>query len=308
MHPRLLNFCSRLPLPQKESPMILSMTGYARHEDVLDDSVLTWEARSVNHRFLEVSFRLPEELRAHEPALKARVQARLGRGKVDLNLRLAEAPDAATSLVVNEAMVARLTQAAARIGAILGDDRGLRTVDLLRWPGVIEDTRPSREGLVEAALAGLERALSALIEARGNEGRRLAEMLESRCAQILVLVGTIADRLPEVREQQLVKMRERVARLGVEADEGRLEQEVAIIAGRMDVAEELDRLVAHVAELRDNLVREEPVGRRLDFLIQELNREANTLASKTVDTEVTRAAVELKVLIEQMREQVQNVE
>ena len=194
------------------------------------------------------------------------------------------------------------------LSPLLHDYMALRTVDLLRWPGVIEDTRPSCEGRMEAVLAGLEHVLEALIEARGNEGRRLAEMLESRCTQILALVRTIAERLPEVRDQQLVKMRERIGRLGVEADEGRLEQEVALVAGRMDVAEELDRLVAHVAELRDNLVRNEPVGRRLDFLIQELNREANTLASKSVDTEVTRAAVELKVLIEQMREQVQNVE
>lgn len=288
--------------------MILSMTGYARHEMTVGGNVLTWEARSVNHRFLEISFRLPDELRDQEARFKAGVQARLGRGKVDLGLRLAQAPSAPAPFIVDEALVMRLREAASRIDTLSGGAEGLRAIDLLRWPGVLQEPRPAVEGLAEAAMTALASTLDSLVAARGAEGQRLAEMLEARCVQILSLTELVRARLPQLQAEQLERMRARVARLGVEADEGRLEQEVALIASRMDVAEELDRLIAHVAQLRDILKVDEPVGRRLDFLIQELNREANTLSSKSVDMEVTRAAVELKVQIEQMREQVQNVE
>lgn len=288
--------------------MILSMTGYARHEVAVGGNVLTWEARSVNHRFLEISFRLPDELRGMESRFKAGVQARLGRGKVDLGLRLAQAPSAPSPFIVDESLVMRLRDAAHRIDKLSGSTEGLRTIDLLRWPGVLQEPKPQVEGLADAAMTALDSALDALVEARGAEGRRLAEMLEARCAQILSLTQFVSERLPQLQAEQLERMRSRVARFDVEADAGRLEQEVALIASRMDVAEELDRLIAHVSQLRDILKQEEPVGRRLDFLIQELNREANTLSSKSVDMDVTRAAVELKVQIEQMREQVQNVE
>lgn len=288
--------------------MIRSMTGYARHELVHEGNVLTWEARSVNHRFLEIAFRLPEELRGQEAVFKALVQGAMGRGKIDLGLRLAQAPDAAAPLVLNEALVGRLAAAAERIGELTGAEPRLRSADLLRWPGVVQESSPVAEGLAEAAAQGLEAVLQGLLEARASEGARLVELLEARCTQILELAAAVAARMPALREQQLSRLRERVARLGVEADPGRLEQELALLASRIDVAEELDRLQAHVAEIRATLGRDEPVGRRLDFLIQELNREANTLGSKSVDSEVTRIAVDVKVLIEQMREQVQNVE
>jgi uncharacterized protein (TIGR00255 family) len=288
--------------------MIRSMTGYARHEQVHEGNVLTWEARSVNHRFLEISFRLPEALRGHEAEFKARVQGTLGRGKVDLALRLGHAPGVAAPLALNESLVRRLGEAAARIAELTGTKARLRSGELLRWPGVVEESSPAPEGLAEAAGAGLETVLAALVEARESEGGRLADLLETRCAQILELAAAVDARMPALREQQLTRLRERVARLGVEVEPGRLEQELAMLASRIDVAEELDRLQAHVAEIRSTLGRDEPVGRRLDFLIQELNREANTLGSKSVDSDVTRSAVELKVLIEQMREQVQNVE
>ncbi len=288
--------------------MILSMTGYARHEVTVGGNLLTWEARSVNHRFLEITFRLPDELRGVEPRFKSGVQTRLGRGKVDLALRLSQAPSAPPPFVVDESLVMRLREAASRIEKLTGSAEGLRTIDMLRWPGVLQEPRPAVEGLADAAMTALESTLDALVDARGAEGQRLAEMLEARCAQILTLTEVVGARLPQVQAEQLERMRSRIARLGVEADEGRLEQEVALLASRMDVAEELDRLTAHVAQVRDILRIDEPVGRRLDFLIQELNREANTLSSKSVDIDVTRAAVELKVQIEQMREQVQNVE
>ena len=288
--------------------MIQSMTGYARHEVTVGGNVLTWEARSVNHRFLEIAFRLPEELRGLEPQFKACVQARLGRGKVDLGLRLAQAPSAPSPFIVDESLVMRLVEAAGHVDGLGGGGEGLRTIDLLRWPGVLQEPRPAVEGLGETAMTALVSTLDTLIEARGGEGERLAEMLEARCAQILTLTHFVGERLPQLQSEQLERMRSRLARLDVATDEGRLEQEVALLVSRMDVAEELDRLRAHVAQLREVLQRDEPVGRRLDFLMQELNREANTLSSKSVDMEVTRAAVELKVQIEQMREQVQNVE
>lgn len=288
--------------------MILSMTGYARHETTVGGNVLTWEARSVNHRFLEISFRLPDELRGQEPRFKASVQARLGRGKVDLGLRLAQAPSAPAPFIVDEDLVMRLREAAGRIDSLTGSAGGLRAIDLLRWPGVLQEPAPQVEGLAEVAMTALATTLDGLVEARSAEGQRLAEMLEARCAQILSLTELVSKRLPQLQTEQLERMRARIARLDVDVDAGRLEQEVALITSRMDVAEELDRLNAHVAQLRDVLRKNEPVGRRLDFLIQELNREANTLSSKSVDMEVTRAAVELKVQIEQMREQVQNVE
>ncbi len=288
--------------------MIRSMTGYARHEEEFAGELLTWEARSVNHRFLELSFRLPEALRGEEAALKARVQQRLGRGKVDLNLRMVRAADTAPALELNAPLVLRLHALANQIGKLTGQQQGVSVRELLRWPGVVEERSDPPAGLAAAAQAGLDRLLTALVDAREREGKRLASVLTSRCDAIDTLTAGIAARMPALRTGQLERLRERVARLGVDADEGRLEQELALLASRIDVAEELDRLQAHVAEIRDILAREEPVGRRLDFLIQELNREANTLGSKSADTEVTRAAVELKVLIEQMREQVQNVE
>lgn len=288
--------------------MIRSMTGYARHEQAFAGEVLTWEARSVNHRFLEVSFRLPEPLRAAEAGLRTKAQQRLGRGKVDLTLRLERSADSAPALALNEPLLLRLQALADQVGTLTGQHQRLPVRELLRWPGVVEERAEPPPGLAEAAEAGLDALLSGLIEAREREGARLAEALAARCDGIEALASGIAGRMPALRTRQLERLHERVARLGVEVDEGRLEQELALLATRMDVAEELDRLQAHVAELRDILGREEPVGRRLDFLIQELNREANTLGSKSTDTEVTRDAVELKVLIEQMREQVQNVE
>lgn len=293
---------------QRAQNMIRSMTGYARHEQAFAGELLTWEARSVNHRFLELSFRLPEALRAEEAALKVSAQQRLGRGKVDLNLRMVPTADAVPALELNAPLVLRLHALANQIGKLTGQQQGVSVRELLRWPGVVEERSEPPAGLAAAAQAGLETLLTDLIKAREREGQRLAEGLVSRCDAIETLAAGIAVRMPELRSGQLARLRERIARLGVEADEGRLEQELALLASRIDVAEELDRLQAHVAEIRDILTREEPVGRRLDFLIQELNREANTLGSKSTDTEVTRAAVDLKVLIEQMREQVQNVE
>ncbi len=288
--------------------MIRSMTGYARHEARFEDCVLTWEARSVNHRYLEVTVRLPEELRGIEPACRARAGERLGRGKVELGLRVARDSGVPAALTVNDALIDRLTDAARRVAGRARCSPDLRVTDLLRWPGVIDSPPPDTDALARTAREALDVVLDGLVETRRSEGERLATLLTTRCDAIAGHAARVRAHMPQLRTAVLERLRERVTRLGVDADPGRLEQELALAATRMDVDEELDRLDAHIAEIASALGREEPVGRRLDFLIQELNREANTLGSKAADTEVSHSAVELKVLIEQMREQVQNVE
>jgi len=242
--------------------MIRSMTAFARAEDEGEWGVITWELRSVNHRYLEVTLRLPEDLRALEPRLRERAAARLGRGKLEA---------------------------------------------VLRWRQTLAQGG-DLEPVQEAAVRLFETALDELVVTREREGARIRELLAARLDAMAPLVAGVRDRLPEVRARIRERLSARLEELVAKPDADRLEQELVYIAQKMDVDEELDRLEAHIAEVRQVLERDEPVGRRLDFLMQELNREANTLASKSADAETTRAAVDLKVLIEQMREQVQNVE
>lgn len=291
--------------------MLHSMTGFARHTAELPEGVLTCELRSVNHRWLDVQLRLPEELRAAESEFRKRVGAALKRGKVDCALHLRRAPAPRAPLALDQTVLDQLHAAFTALAATFPNLRAPDPVDLLRWPGVIEDPEdePDENGLpVEDAMQVLGTALAAMQAMRASEGERIAEMLDLRCREVLAIAETVRARMPEVLEAAHAKQKERLARLEVEADPARLAAELALIAQKQDVDEELDRLTSHVSEIRQVLTSEEPVGRRLDFLMQELNREANTLGSKSGDTETTRAAVELKVLIEQMREQIQNVE
>ena len=289
--------------------MIRSMTGFARAQTQHAMGGLAIEIRSVNHRYLEVSLRLPEEFRALEIAARERVSERLARGKVDLTLKYQKAGAGAAGYAVDGALVEALGTAASDIDARWpGQLARLAIDDVMRWPGVLTEVAEDMSPLHEAALALLDEALDQLVAHREREGARLADMLTERLDGVAREVNGVRRRLAEVNRALLDKMRERIAALGADVDEGRIEQEVAVLAQKADVAEELDRLDSHVAEGRDALGRDEPVGRRLDFLMQEFNREANTMASKSHDGESTRASVELKVLIEQMREQVQNVE
>ncbi len=286
--------------------MIRSMTAYAHAEANTPQGWLACEVRAVNHRYLECSVRLPDELRTLEPQVRERIAARLSRGKVDATLRY-RAPAAASALALDERTVGQLVQLAdalrERFPRFATDFAGL-----LAWPGLLVKPELDQEGLVNAARALLEQTLDEFIAGREREGATLATALRERLDGIERVLAEVRSFLPEIRATLRTKLEARLADLQQSAEPGRLEQELVLQLSRIDVDEELDRLAAHVTEARRVLALSEPVGRRLDFLMQEFNREANTLGSKSVDQRSTRAAVELKVLIEQLREQVQNLE
>jgi len=288
--------------------MINSMTGYARAEQQLDSGTLLWELRTVNHRYLEVGFRLPEGFRPIEADLKALIGQSLKRGKVDATLMFQPATDKAPEMELNEPLLDELLKHANNIADRIEDAWRPNALALLRWPGILTEKPVDTEALQNPAQELLATALKDLCTARANEGKRIYDMIEERLAAILMIVDEVKARLPEVLEASRKRMHERAAELEQKMDSERLDQEMLILAQKQDVAEELDRLQAHVAEIRDALNSGESVGRRLDFLMQELNREANTLGSKSADPVTSKAAVNLKVLIEQMREQIQNVE
>jgi uncharacterized protein (TIGR00255 family) len=284
------------------------MTAFARVDGDVGGAELAWELRSVNHRYLETFVRLPEELRALEPKVRECATARLGRGKLECVLRLRLSDQAAASIEIDQK----------RLGAILGACREVEirssevsapgAMELLRWPGVVQEAEPDRKPVQEKAMQLLDEALDQLIATREREGEQIRQLLLTRLDSIEEQVARARKRLPEVRDRLREKLLARLEELQVKVDDDRIEQELVMLAQKMDVDEELDRLDGHVTETRRVLERDEPVGRRLDFLMQEFNREANTLGSKSADSDTTAVAGELKVLIEQMREQVQNAE
>ena len=287
--------------------MIRSMTAYASAETSGPAGTLSCELRTVNHRYLELSPRLPEELRAFESALRERVAARLSRGKVDLTVRLRGSEARGESLEVDEVTLGRLATLSRELA---GRFPGMQVqlTELLRFPGVLRQAETDPEAQQAALFDVLDRALDALAATREREGTQLAAILRDKLDAIERIVGEVRGWMPEIRTALRTRLEARLADLKQPADPGRLEQELVLQVTRSDVDEELDRLAGHIAETRRVLGLKEPVGRRLDFLMQEFNREANTLGSKSVDARSTNAAVELKVLIEQMREQVQNIE
>jgi len=284
------------------------MTGFARQSADSGAGTMTWELRAVNHRYLDVQFRLPDEFRPIEQAFKQQVSAVLNRGKVECALHFRRAFDKQSEMKLNADLVNLIGTRVTEIGNAIADASPPNAIDILRWPGVITETEIDAEPLQHEAATLLDRALQSMAEMRRSEGERISEMLETRCIDIAALAASVRERLPVVLEGAHAKQRERIERLDVEADPARLEVELALISQKLDVDEELDRLESHITEIRQVLTSDEAVGRRLDFLMQELNREANTLGSKSADAQTTKAAVELKVLIEQMREQIQNVE
>ncbi|WP_133000495.1 YicC/YloC family endoribonuclease [Luteimonas arsenica] len=286
--------------------MIRSMTAYASGERATPWGTLACELRAVNHRFLEVGLRAPEELRVLEPRLRERVSARVSRGKVDLSLRLRPAEGAA-SLHVDQALLGQLAALARDADASFP---GLRTqfTDLLQFPGVLRSAAPEPEALQAEVMALLDEVLDAFVAAREREGGKLVAAMLERVDGIERVAAEVRSLVPAIREGQRAKLESRLAELAQAADPGRVEQELVLALQKLDVDEELDRLGSHVEEIRHVFTQKEPVGRRLDFLLQEFNREANTLGSKSVDRRTTQAAVELKVLIDQIREQVQNIE
>ena len=284
------------------------MTAFARQQGHGEFGELTWEIRSVNHRYLEATVRLPEDLRAIEPVVRDRLNARLGRGKVECGLRYKAARTAAVELQVNDALVDQILAAADKMAHRLHSSHHPSIMDVLRWPGVLESAEQDFTPVQEAALALLEQAIDALVECREREGTRLAEMIAQRVEAMRVQVDAAREKMPAVIASVRERLRTRLAEVAENLDKDRLEQEMALLAQRLDVDEEMDRLNTHLAEVTRVLRQDVPVGRRLDFLMQELNREANTLGSKSADSETTAISVEMKVLVEQMREQVQNIE
>ncbi|MCC6594869.1 MAG: YicC family protein [Rhodanobacteraceae bacterium] len=287
--------------------MLRSMTAFASADSDTAHGTLSIEMRSVNHRYLELGLRLPDELRVLEAQIRERVAARLARGKVDLGLRFRPAQGEAAAIAIDEAYVARLADTAQTLAAKF-PQLNVDFVSLMNWPGVLLDGDSDLDALRAAALKLVDRALDDMLATREREGARLGGFLRERLDTIEGLVGEVRAHLPEVRAALRARFETRLAELKQPLEPGRLEQEVVLQLQRIDVDEELDRLGAHVAEARRVLLLREAVGRRLDFLMQEFNREANTLGSKAADPRTTKAAVELKVLIEQMREQVQNLE
>ena len=288
--------------------MIRSMTSFARCEAQGDWGSLQLELRSVNHRYLELNLRLPEELRVLEPKIREQVNQRLGRGKVDCNIRFQPPADLPGELTVNEELVKKLAHASREVDALLYNPAPINSLEVMQWPGVLEAPSLDEGQLRSAALELLGQAIEEMLADRGREGEKMKEIILKRCDAADEVVKAVRTRLPEVLEGVRTRLRERLDELKAELDENRVEQELVITAQKLDVDEEMDRLETHITEVRNVLESDKPVGRRLDFLMQELNREANTLGSKSADTETTKASVELKVLIEQMREQVQNIE
>lgn len=289
--------------------MIRSMTGFARIEKKYEFGTLGWELRSVNHRYLDMSVRLPEELRSIEQPVRDAVARVLSRGKLDCILRFKSDSPTAADIQIDTAVVQSLLTASTQLAQLLGGSHNeLKPLEVLRWPGVIREGEKDFTPVESAALAQLQEGIQQLLAMREREGQRIKDMVLQRCETIHEIVAKVRQRRPQVMKLVRDKIKQRLAELEVQVDQNRFEQELVMLTQRMDVDEELDRLEAHLAEVRNVFSQDQPAGRRLDFLMQELNREANTLGSKSGDVETTQAAVDLKVLIEQMREQIQNVE
>jgi uncharacterized protein (TIGR00255 family) len=287
--------------------MALSMTAFSRSTTDTDSGRITWEIRSVNSRYLELHFRLPDEFRDMEPALRECIKSRLNRGKVEVFLRF-QPSQKQQNLQVNQDLVASLNEAADKVHEVIGPGNALDALKILQWPGVLESTTTDIKALQKNALGSFDECLESLVVARKREGDSLTELIQHRCDEARNLSEQADKIVPEALAAQRTHLLNKLNELIENPDTERLEQEMVLLAQKADIAEETDRLRTHIDEVLDILQREEPIGRRLDFMMQELNREANTLSSKAMRTELTRIAVDLKVLIEQMREQVQNIE
>lgn len=287
--------------------MTRSMTAFARQEAEQEWGSLSWEIRSVNHRYLEPHLRLPDNLKELEGFLREKLRKTLSRGKVECTLRFT--PEAKVQqLVVNEHYAKEVIQASESVQGMLSNHQALDALELLRWPGVLQDTKLDMDLVKTSAKDLFGKALDDLLEGRSREGVELAVLINQRLDAISEIVAEVREKMPQILQNQRDNLAQRLEELKVELDESRLEQEMALLAQKADVDEEMDRLDTHVQEVRRVLKQKGPIGRRLDFLMQELNREANTLSSKSIVANTTQCAVELKVLIEQMREQIQNIE
>lgn len=287
--------------------MIRSMTAYARREIKGEWGSAAWELRSVNQRYLETYIRLPEQFRSLEPVIRERIRGRLTRGKVECNLRFELDPSAQNSMILNEKLAKQLVEAANWV-KMQSDEGEIDPIDVLRWPGVMVAQEQDLDAISAELMQALDVALDDFITARESEGTALKMLIEQRLNGVSAEVAKVRAQMPNILQWQRERLVSKLEEAQVQLENTRLEQELVLMAQRIDVAEELDRLEAHVKETHNMLKKKEAVGRRLDFMMQEFNRESNTLASKSINAEVTTSAIELKVLIEQMREQIQNIE
>ena len=297
-----------LPCKAPGPPMIYSMTGYAVAAAELPFGALNLELRSVNHRYLDIQFRIPDELRPLESGLREKATSRIGRGKVEVRIAVAKSAASQSNLELDGRLLGQLAQLNARVKTVLPEAQSLSVADVLRWPGMLGNDDLAPNELQEACGQLLDRALDDLTATRGREGEKLKELLLERIASMDALVAKLAPRMPQLVSSYRDKLTMRLKDAMVSLDDERLKQELVLFSSKIDVDEELSRLSAHFGEIRRILAKGGAAGKRLDFLMQELNREANTLGSKSVDMEFTQTSMDLKVLIEQMREQIQNIE
>lgn len=287
--------------------MIYSMTGFARKDLKADWGTAVWEIRSVNQRYLETFYRIPENFRALEPTLRERLRKKLQRGKVECALRINFNEANTSGFNVNEALATQLIQAA-KWTQQNGVDGNINPTDILKWPGVIATADADMDAIQKELIDLFDQALKDFIQSRASEGENMKVLIEQRLAAISDEAKKVEAHMPEILEWQKDRIRNKFKDAQIELDDSRVEQEMILIAQKSDVAEEIDRLRSHVTETQKIMNKGGAIGRRLDFMMQEFNREANTLGSKSINSDVTQAAVELKVLIEQMREQIQNIE
>ncbi len=288
--------------------MVKSMTAYARQEEKILSGSISMEMRSVNHRFLEMNIKMPDELRALEMTLRERIKAAIKRGKLDISLRLQLHPGEHEALHFNRELAEQLAKTLHDIDKLIYNAAPVNAVDILNWPGVMDSTIINPKLIKEALHSLLDRTMDSLLADKHREGQALQQMISQRVTQMRAILVQLRTQMPKFIELQKERLEQKLQQISIELDSERLEQEMVYIAQKADVAEELDRLDTHLDEIERSLSSEDAIGRRLDFLMQELNREANTLGSKSIAADMTRASVEMKVLIEQMREQIQNIE
>jgi len=288
--------------------MIRSMTAFATQSIDADWGSLVWEIRTVNHRYLDMVVRMPEELRSMEMQVRELVSNKIKRGKVEFNLRFKPNQGYKSTIDINETYAAAVIKASQLVTKVLHQPTEINAMDVLKWPGVVKEPKQDLKPVMAAVIELAEQTLNDLIQSRESEGKRLEYFIMKRRESMIDLIHDEIRRRPQIVEAYRTKLTSRLDELKAEHDMDRFEQELLYLTQKMDVDEELDRLESHMEELKRIFTRKEPIGRRLDFIMQELNREANTLGSKSVDIKTTQTSVELKVLIEQMREQVQNIE
>ncbi len=288
--------------------MIHSMTAYGRVENSEGQNSISCEIRSVNHRYSEISIRLPEELRPLEQKIRDHISGKIKRGKIECNIRIEKHNAYDESLSINQDLLKNIIEAAKRINSDLSTSAPLDSLDLLRWPGVLEKSTLDVEEIGKLLFPLVNEAIDIVIDTRQREGEKIKKMLTDRCTKIKEIISNVKKQIPDILKNYRKKLTQRVQEISDELDNDRLEQELLFLSQKADIEEEIDRLGAHVDEVVRVIDRKEPIGRRLDFLMQEMNRESNTLGSKSNHIYTSNASVELKVLIEQMREQIQNIE